>query len=246
MQQLMQQTTTSMMSSREIAELCGKIHSHVLRDIREMIKQIGNPSLDYKQYQTLKDDIGRTASINLNKDLTMTLITGYRADIRYQVIKRWQELEQVAVAPVALPDFTNPAEAARAYADQYEAKKLAEDQLAIAQPKAAALDTLSHAKGSLGIRETAKAVGIPEREFITRCLDKSKPISSRFLYRNNQGRLNAHGHRIKQGFMTQKINSYTDQDGRDFARVEVKFTAAGVAHIAKLMQKKPSKQAEAI
>ena len=89
-----------MMSSREIAELCGKNHSHVLRDIREMIKQIGNPSLDYKQYQTLRDDIGRTASINLNKDLTMTLITGYRADIRYQVIKRWQELEQSAAAPV--------------------------------------------------------------------------------------------------------------------------------------------------
>tara|TARA_B100000530_G_scaffold309310_1_gene235028 strand:- start:42227 stop:42889 length:663 start_codon:yes stop_codon:yes gene_type:complete len=100
MQQLMQQNTDSMMSSREIAQLCGKNHSHVLRDIREMIKQIGNPSLDYKQYQTLSDDIGRTASINLNKDLTMTLITGYRADIRYQVIKRWQELEQSAAAPV--------------------------------------------------------------------------------------------------------------------------------------------------
>lgn len=100
MQQLMQQNADRMMSSREIAELCGKNHSHVLRDIREMIKQIGNPSLDYKQYQTLRDDIGRTASINLNKDLTMTLITGYRADIRYQVIKRWQELEQSAAAPV--------------------------------------------------------------------------------------------------------------------------------------------------
>lgn len=100
MQQLMQQNTDSMMSSREIAELCGKIHSHVLRDIRTMIDQIGNPSLDYKQYQTLSDDIGRTASINLNKDLTMTLITGYRADIRYQVIKRWQELEQSVAAPV--------------------------------------------------------------------------------------------------------------------------------------------------
>lgn len=100
MQQLVQQNTDSMMSSREIAELCGKIHSHVLRDIRTMIDQIGNPNLDYKQYQTLSDDIGRTASINLNKDLTMTLITGYRADIRYQVIKRWRELEQSAAAPV--------------------------------------------------------------------------------------------------------------------------------------------------
>ena len=85
-------------------------------------------------------------------------------------------------------------------------------------------------------------MGIPEREFVRRCLDKSKPVSSRFLYRDDNGKLNAHAHRIKQGFMTQKIGSYADKDGYDFATIQVKFTAAGVAHIAKLMQNKQSGQ----
>lgn len=48
---LMNMTSTMTMSSLEIAELTGKEHKHVLRDIREMIDTIGSPNLDSKQYQ---------------------------------------------------------------------------------------------------------------------------------------------------------------------------------------------------
>ena len=48
---LMNMTSTMTMSSLEIAELTGKEHKHVLRDIREMIGTIGSPNLDSKQYQ---------------------------------------------------------------------------------------------------------------------------------------------------------------------------------------------------
>ena len=241
------QNNVKTMSSLEVSSLTGKSHSNVLRDIRNMLSQLDKSILNYQQYQVVTDkQTNRTSEIKLDKDLTITLITGYDVNTRHRINKRWQELEnQVsASSPVtpALPNFTNPADAAIAWAAEYKAKEAAQEQLAIAAPKAAALDTLSHAKGSLGIRETAKAVGIPEREFVRRCLDKSKPMSSRFLYRDDSGRLNAHAHRIKQGFMNQKIGNYADKDGYDFATVQVKFTAAGVAHIAKLMQNKPSSQ----
>ncbi|WP_420229059.1 phage antirepressor KilAC domain-containing protein [Psychrobacter sp. ER1] len=175
-------------------------------------------------------------SIEFAKKLAMQV----RTEMGERIRNYFLDCERKASQPVvALPDFTNPAIAARAWADEYQEKQIAQEQLAIAAPKAAALDTLSHAKGSLGVRETAKAVGIPEREFVRRCLDKSKPLSSRFLYRDDKGRLNAHAHRIKQGFMTQKVASYEGKDGYDVATIQVKFTAAGVAHIAKLMQNKP-------
>lgn len=182
-------------------------------------------------------------SIDFAKKLAMQVRTKKGEEIRDYFLDCERKVVSASqpVTP-ALPNFTNPADAAIAWAAEYKAKEAAQEQLAIAAPKAAALDTLSHAKGSLGIRETAKAVGIPEREFVRRCLDKSKPMSSRFLYRDDSGRLNAHAHRIKQGFMTQKIGNYADKDGYDFATVQVKFTAAGVAHIAKLMQNKPSSQ----
>ena len=176
-------------------------------------------------------------SVELAKKLSMQVKTEVGERIRDYFL----ECERKASQPVvALPhDYISALEELLI---TKKGEQLAQEQLAIAAPKAAALDTLSHAKGSLGVRETAKAVGIPEREFVRRCLDKSKPMSSRFLYRDDKGRLNAHAHRIKQGFMTQKVSSYEDRDGYDFATVQVKFTAAGVAHIAKLMQNKSTGQ----
>lgn len=232
------------MSSQEIALLTNKTHSNVLRDIRKMLDQFDKSLLNYQQYQIVTDEYTkRTSAINLDKDLTLTLITGYDVNTRHRINKRWQELEQQA--QVSQPVVALPHDYISALEELLVTKKCEQaalEQVKQLQPKADALDTLSHAKGSLGIRETAKAVGIPEREFVTRCLGKNKPVSSRFLYRDDKGRLNAHAHRIKQGFMTQKLGSYADKDGHDFATVQVKFTAAGVAHIAKMMQNKPSGQ----
>lgn len=245
MNNLMQNVKT--MSSLEVSSLTGKSHSNVLRDIRNMLDQFDKSLLNYQQYQVVMDShTKRTSEIKLDKDLTLTLITGYDVNTRHRINKRWQELEQKVQAsqPVtpALPDFTNPADAAIAWAAEYKAKEAAQAQVTELKPKAAALDTLSHAKGSLGIRETANTVGIPERKFIARCTDENKPVSSRFMYRDDKGKLRAYSHRIKQGFMTQKITSYAGKNGKDLVTVQVKFTAAGVAHIAKMMQNKPSGQ----
>ena len=194
---------------------------------------------DYQAFIMMMNG-NETKNYLLSVDFAKKLAMQVKTEVGERIRDYFLECERKASHPVvALPDFTNPALAARAWADEYQAKQIAQEQLAIAAPKAAALDTLSHAKGSLGVRETAKAVGIPEREFVRRCLDKSKPLSSRFLYRDDKGRLNAHAHRIKQGFMTQKVASYEGKDGYDVATIQVKFTAAGVAHIAKLMQNKP-------
>lgn len=50
------------MSSLEIAEITGKNHKHVLRDIRKMLNEIG-PDLDQCQYVETKAPARRWASI---------------------------------------------------------------------------------------------------------------------------------------------------------------------------------------
>ncbi|OEH66787.1 MAG: hypothetical protein BAX61_13360 [Psychrobacter sp. B29-1] len=242
MQNIMQvNAINKTMSSREIAKLADKQHGHVIRDIELLNETLAQESLSIIGESFYTADNGQTyREFLLTKEQTIDLMTGYNRNLRVRINRRWAELEAQASSPVlALPDFTNPALAARAWADEYQAKQIAQEQLAIAAPKAAALDTLSHAKGSLGIRETANTVGIPERKFIARCTDENKPISSRFMYRDDKNKLRAYAHRIKQGFMTQKITSYAGRGGKDIVTVQVKFTAAGVAHVAKLMQNKP-------
>ncbi|AMA46266.1 Rha family transcriptional regulator [Pseudomonas alabamensis] len=111
------------MSSLEIAELTGKAHKHVLADIRSMLTDL---EIDWAELSAqYKDSTGRSLPcFNLDREMTDTLLTGYSAKMRLAVIKRWRELE--AQVALALPDFTNPVAAARAWADQVEQKQEAE------------------------------------------------------------------------------------------------------------------------
>lgn len=90
--------TTISMTSREIADLTGKRHADVMRDVRKMLTE-----LEIEQNAVLRfDNSGangrRVDFFELDKDLTMTLVTGYNAKLRMAVIKRVGELEAGMVA----------------------------------------------------------------------------------------------------------------------------------------------------
>ena len=83
---------TQTMTSREIAELTGKNHADVLRDIRNLQDQVGTESIfalsDYK------DSTGRTLPMyELDKKQILLLVSGYNALLRLKIINRWEELE---------------------------------------------------------------------------------------------------------------------------------------------------------
>ncbi|ATI62810.1 phage regulatory protein [Edwardsiella tarda] len=82
-----------MMSTREIAELTGKRHDHVLRDARNLLAELQSPQIrgDYQDGQ------GRTyPMLLLDKAQSICLVAGYSAQYRMAIIRRWQELEQSA------------------------------------------------------------------------------------------------------------------------------------------------------
>lgn len=80
------------MSSREIAELTGKRHAHVIRDIEKMLADVG---IDEPKFGSVYTDAKgeQRKCYNLPKNLTINLIAGYRADMRLKIIDRWMELE---------------------------------------------------------------------------------------------------------------------------------------------------------
>ena len=108
MNQLMNINEEVKMSSLEIAEICDKRHDNVVADIRKMLESLGiatSPEIsgDYT------DDKGRKyPCYYLNFELTTTLMTGYRVDLRHKVIKRWMELEKGEQKPTAQIENLSP------------------------------------------------------------------------------------------------------------------------------------------
>jgi len=114
------------MSSLEIAQVTGKPHNDVLKAIRNM-----EPS--WEKVAQGKFSLGSYKDANnqsrpcyyLNKRECLYIATKFNDEARAKLIIRWEELEQKErTTMTALPDFTNPAEAARAWAHEYEQKQL--------------------------------------------------------------------------------------------------------------------------
>lgn len=123
--QLAKIETAQTMSSREIAELTGTDHRHVLEKIRSTLEECGISTAGFSALY--KADNGKmNPCFNLPRRECDLIIAGYSAKYRLAIIDRWQELEDANKSNAPSINFANPAEAARAFADQYEARMLAE------------------------------------------------------------------------------------------------------------------------
>jgi len=149
-----------------------------------------------------------------------------------KVIKRWQELESKAKS--AIPDFTNPVEMARAWADEVEQKQIAQQQLAEAAPKAEFVDRYVQSTGNLGFRQVAKLLKIKEnelREFL---------IGNRVMYRL-AGSLTPYAEHIDAGRFEVKAGM-ADHGDTNHAYQQAKFTPKGVEWLASELAKADAKK----
>ncbi len=100
--------STLTMSSREIAELTGKQHKHVLADIRSMLEGLGQRSAEFSA--NVPDSYGRLQkAFALPKRETLILVSGYSVELRARIIDRWMELETLAATssgPVTATEVT--------------------------------------------------------------------------------------------------------------------------------------------
>lgn len=85
------------MSSKEIASVSGKQHKNVIRDIRDMLDELKAHGSDLSHVVEKKDARGYTTEFYLDRELTLTIVSGYNLKMRHAIIVRWQELETQAV-----------------------------------------------------------------------------------------------------------------------------------------------------
>ena len=140
------------MRSTEIAELLGKQHQHVKRDIKKQLKE---QEIDPTKYGHIYlDSYGREQQeFKLDYDQTMILISGYSIPLRAKIIKRWNELEQKN-KPVLPQSFS---EALQLAADQAK-------QLELQAPKVELADKCIRSKKSMSITDAGKHLGLRQTD----------------------------------------------------------------------------------
>lgn len=160
----MNQLTTiqKTMSSLEIAELTGKRHDTVKLSIERLFEKgvIACPPIAVMQ----KESNNRIYNIEVfefsgeqGKLDSITVVAQLCPEFTAQLVKRWYELENQLAKP-QLPDFTNPVEAARAWANEVEEKQIAQEQLAIAAPKVDYFDKVAERTTLLNATQVGQKV----------------------------------------------------------------------------------------
>lgn len=205
------------MSSREIAQLAGIPHGEVKRLIKtlETTQRLSQP-LTIGVYE--RDGETRQEYCLSKRDSLLAVARLAPAFIT-QALDSWQERER----STRLPDFTNPAAAARAWAEQFEQRQAAEQQLALFAPKAEFFDRFVQVEDSLGFRQLCKMLKVKEPEFRQFLFERN------IMYRAN-GTLMPQQHHVQAGYFT--VRTSVGENLHAFS--QARFTAKGVKWVTNL------------
>jgi len=225
------------MSSLEMAELTGKNHADVMRDIRKVLGEL--EAVDQSKFaDTYTDSLQRVQPCyKLPRRETDILLTGYSIPMRAKVIDRWHQLETQVAKPVfSVP--TSFAEALRLAGELEEqrvalthqvgvqAAKIAEDA-----PKAKFHDAVSESEGLKGVSEVAKILGTGEKRLFN-YLRKHK-----ILIGVGETRNMPYQPHLDSGRMDVKWNNYTvPETGEVKIHARPLFTGKGVIWLRKFIE----------
>ena len=155
------------MSSLEIAELTRKRHDNVMVDIVKMFKDLGDEGglLRSQDTYTHPQNGQKYKCYNLPKRETLILVSGYSVAMRARIIDRWQELEEANKNKgIFMPNFSDPVEAAIAWANEKRLSQMLEQKIEEQKPKVEYVEKYVERNNTKNITATAKEIGISGRK----------------------------------------------------------------------------------
>lgn len=95
----------------------------------------------------------------LNKTECLYVATKFNDEARAKLVLRWEELEsQVRKSEIIMPNFSNPAEAARAWADQYEQRLKLEAKAREDAPKVEFFESVAESKDAVEMKAVSSTL----------------------------------------------------------------------------------------
>lgn len=210
-------------------------HDHFMAKVPKVLgEKVAPKFLGTSSYQGNGSAVLERSIYIFPKREACLMAMSYSYELQAQVFDRMTAMEEALKKPViTLPNFTDPAEAAMAWAEQYKAKQLAEQQVAVLAPKAQALDTIANTDGTYTIRECAKTIGIGERKLVQLLIDK------KWVFRENDGRLQPYAEKRNAGiFINRPSPVITNKNtGEEKVHLHMRITALGLTRITGLVNK---------
>lgn len=241
------------MTSREIAELTGKRHDHVIRDARNMLiglygeKEvaqglpdkdlfevfcdrmgwgIASPKLGNQRVagvQVTRDSRGFVSEIALDYNHSMTLVSGYNVKLRKLIVDRWQALEASEAVSPSVPAL-NLRQPAQMLAVAMQLAEMVQEQQAQLTAQAPKV-------------KFAEAVGASEDLQAVAAVAKVIGTGERrlFAWMRDNGILTATNlplqHHLDAGRFRVVERTWKDGEGKDHIRVKTMVTGKGVTYL---------------
>ena len=224
------------MSSLEIAKLTGKPHNDVLKAIRAMEtawEKVNGGKFSRVEYKDAKGEM--RPAFELTKTECLYVATKFNDEARAKLVIRWEELEKKARANMLqLPDFTNPAEAARAWAQEYEQKtvlalenkRLEEENVQLAAENQELkndrnyLDLIMRSRALLTISQIAQDYGMSGKAL-------NKKLSEMGIQYSINGQWILYAKYKDCGYVSSRSIDITRADGRPDVVLHTEWTQAG-------------------
>lgn len=168
------------LTSLEIAEITGKQHSHVMRDIRGLLSQgvsESNFGLSSRKQPQPNGGYKDIPCFNLTPKGCLILASGYDALLREKIINRLEVYEKGHRPSYQEEDPIARAEAWIAEQKEKQALMLENKRM---QPKADYFDNLVDRNLLTNFRDTAKQIGLKQNDFIKRL------IRDKYIYRDKK------------------------------------------------------------
>lgn len=228
------------MTSLELARVTGSRHDHLKRGI---VRQAARGGFLLPPLEGVANPSSGPAKIGiyrLDKNQSISVVAKLCPEFLQRIIDRWQRLEDERAAEnsrdVAVPDFSDPAEMAEAWAAQYRAAQAAEREVLQLESKAvrdapmvAFAEAVQESDDAIDIATMAKLIGIGPLKLFDFLRDEK-----RVIFRDYDGYQVPHQRHIDNGRMRVVESAYQVRGGRTLLSRKTVITGKGQLYVTKL------------